>query len=89
MGQGKAIDGETGGTRGHWPWIVLILLTIPAFWHVVHYEGDLDPEFPKVVRPTFSLMPSPSYRLAEPGDTIDRVAIYFSCARGLSSVRLE
>lgn len=63
-----------------WPWLILILATFPAFWHVAIYETDLDPEFPKVIRPTFSLMPSPSYRLAEPGDTIDRVGIYFSCA---------
>jgi len=63
-----------------WPWIVMILVTFPAVWHVAHFEGDVDPEFPRVVRPTFSAMPSPSYRLAEPGDTIDRVGIYFSCA---------
>jgi hypothetical protein len=80
MGQGTAFDGEMRGTRALWPWMVLILLTLPAFWHVAHYDTELDPEFPKVVRPTFSLMPAASYRLAEPGDTIDRVGIYFSCA---------
>jgi hypothetical protein len=80
MGQSTASDADTRGLRVFWPWIVLILLTFPAFWHVIHYESDLDPEFPKVLRPTFSRLPSPAYRLAEPGDTIDRVSIYFSCA---------
>lgn len=80
MGQDTAFDGQTRGARVLWPWIVLALLTFPAFWHVAHFDSELDPEFPKVVRSTFSLMPAASYRLAEPGDTIDRVGIYFSCA---------
>jgi hypothetical protein len=63
-----------------WPWVVLALATLPAVWHVLHFEGDIDHEFPRVERPTFSQFPSPAYRLAEPGDTIDRVALYFSAA---------
>ena len=51
---------------------------LPAVWHVVDFEEDADVEFPRVVRPTFSRRPPPAYRLAEPGDTIDRVAIYLS-----------
>ena len=61
-----------------WPWLLLAVMTLPAVWHVVHFPDDVDFEFPKVVRPTFNALPPPSYRLAEPGDTIDRVAIYVS-----------
>ena len=61
---------------GRWPWIVLLATVLPAIWHVVNFPADIDPEFPAVVRPTFNRRPPPAYRLAEPGDTIDRVAIY-------------
>src|SRR3954447_22516068 len=63
-----------------WPWLVLLLAAVPAVWHVVDFPDDVDGEFPRVVRPTFSRRPPPAYRLAEPGDTIDRVAIYVSAA---------
>ena len=53
---------------------------IPAVWHVVDFEEDVDPEFPTVVRPTFSRVPPSAYRLAEPGDTLDRIMIYMSAA---------
>ncbi|WP_422926433.1 protein tyrosine phosphatase [Singulisphaera sp. PoT] len=55
-----------------------MLALVPAVWHVVDFPDDVDPEFPSVSRPTMSRRPPPAYRLAEPGDTIDRVAIYFS-----------
>jgi hypothetical protein len=61
-----------------WPWIILALAVFPAVWHVVAFPDDTDPEYPRVVRPTFNRRPPPAYRLAEPGDTIDRVAIYVS-----------
>jgi hypothetical protein len=61
-----------------WPWLLLAVMTLPAIWHVVHFPDDIDLEFPSVVRPTFSPLPPPAYRLAEPGDTIDRIAIYLS-----------
>ena len=48
----------------------------PPVWHVLDFPDDGDPEFPRVERPTFSRRPPPAYRLAEPGDTIDRIAIY-------------
>jgi hypothetical protein len=63
-----------------WPWILLALSVIPAVWHVVDFEEDIDPEFPGVVRPTFSPLPPSAYRLAEPGDTLDRIMIYLSAA---------
>src|SRR5262245_786562 len=63
-----------------WPWFVLALATLPSIWYVLDFEEDIDPEFPRVVRPTFSTYPPPAYRFAEPGDTIDHVAVYVSSA---------
>src|SRR5436305_4710551 len=60
------------------PWLILAMAVWPAFWHVLDFPDDIDFEFPAVVRPTFSRRPPPAYRLAEPGDTIDRIAIYVS-----------
>lgn len=64
--------------RRQWPWLVLATLLIPAVWHVVDFEEDIDPEFPRVERPTFSRVPPSAYRLAEPGDTLDRIELYLS-----------
>ena len=50
-----------------WPWLVLALATLPAVWYVVDFESDIDPEFPRVVRPTFNTYPPPAYRFAEAG----------------------
>jgi hypothetical protein len=61
-----------------WPWLILLAAVVPAVWHVVDFPEDIDDEFPTVERPTFNLMPPPAYRLAEPGDTIDRISIYFA-----------
>jgi hypothetical protein len=58
----------------------MALLLIPAVWHVVDFEEDFDPEFPQVARPTFSRVPPSAYRLAEPGDTLDRIMLYFAAA---------
>lgn len=66
------------GLSSFWPWLLLGFMTLPAVWHVLYFYSDVDPEFPRVARPTFSPLPPPSYRLAEPGDTIDRIAIYVS-----------
>jgi hypothetical protein len=60
------------------PWLILAMAIWPAFWHVLDFPEDLDDEYPGVVRPTFSRYAPPAYRLAEPGDTIDRIAIYTS-----------
>jgi predicted protein tyrosine phosphatase len=61
-----------------WPWILLALMAALAGWYVVDFEDDVDPEYPAVTRPTFNRLPSPAYRLAEPGDTLDRVGIYLT-----------
>src|SRR5207249_334544 len=63
-----------------WPWGVLALVASVAVWHAVAFPDDVDEEFPRVVRPTFSRRPPAAYRLAEPGDTIDRVALYAAAA---------
>ena len=63
-----------------WPWLVLALATVPAIWYVLDFESDIDPEFPRVVRPTFNAYPPPAYRFAEAGDTIDHVAVYVASA---------
>ncbi len=60
------------------PWLLLGLFVAAAVWHTIDFPEDVDPEYPAVVRPTFSRRPPPAYRLAEPGDTLDRMAIYFS-----------
>jgi hypothetical protein len=52
----------------------------PAVWHLVDFEEDVDTEFPKVERPTFNPLPPSAYRLAEPGDTLDRIIIYVAAA---------
>ena len=38
------------------------------------------PSSPTVIRPAFSRVPPAAYRLAEPGDTLDRIMIYLSAA---------
>ncbi len=70
----------TDGRRKPWPWIVLALVFVPAVWHVFDFEHEPDGEFPNVARPTFSAYPPAAYRLAEPGDTLDRVGLYVSAA---------
>ncbi|WP_406696123.1 protein tyrosine phosphatase [Singulisphaera sp. Ch08] len=69
-----------------WPWLVLAFAALIAVWHAVDFPDDLDVEFPRVQRPTFSRRPPPAYRLAEPGDTLDRAAIYLSAAAVVLSV---
>ena len=48
-----ARSGELGGAllRRFWPWLVLGLTVIPAVWHVVDFDEDIDVEFPAVARP--------------------------------------
>ena len=63
-----------------WPWAILLAIALPAAWHLLVFPGGPDAEFPRVARPTFSAFPPASYRLAEPGDTLDRVGIYLFAA---------
>jgi hypothetical protein len=66
--------------RRRWPWLVLAMMVVPAVWHVLDFDEDIDPEFPTVERPVFSVVPPAAYRLAEPGDTLDRIEIYLGAA---------
>ena len=63
-----------------WPWAILVAMALPAAWHLLVFPKGPDGEFPRVARPTFSAFPPASYRLAEPGDTLDRVGIYLFAA---------
>ena len=40
-----------------WPWGVLALVAGVAVWHAVDFPDEVDEEFPRVVRPTFSRRP--------------------------------
>jgi len=72
-------DGRAANFLGRaWPWLVLGAVAAVAVWHVVDFSDFEDAEFPKVVRPHFSPRPPAAYRLAEPGDTLDRVGLYLS-----------
>ena len=61
-----------------WPWMVLAALTGVAIWHLLDYSDFTDTEFPNLVRSHFSPWPPAAYRLAEPGDTLDRVGLYLA-----------
>jgi len=65
---------------GVWPWLVIALAILPSIWWISTYEHDIDPEYPRVVRPTFNTYPPAAYRLADAGDTIDHIAVYVSSA---------
>ncbi len=78
--------------KAWWPWFAVASILIPAAWHVLDFPEDVDGEFPNVVRPTFNPLPPPAYRLAEPGDTLDRIGIYISagaCLLGAIGLRLS
>ncbi|GAC1465058.1 MAG: hypothetical protein NVSMB9_04330 [Isosphaeraceae bacterium] len=76
------LETSKGGISG-WPWWLMTFVLAIAVWHRLDFPDDLDAETPQVHRPTFNRVPPPALRLAEPGDTIDRIAIYLS---GLSTV---
>ncbi|WP_435018989.1 protein tyrosine phosphatase [Tundrisphaera sp. TA3] len=61
-----------------WPWLVLGAVAAIAIWHTVDFSEARDTDFPRVIRPYFSALPPGAYRLAEPGDTLDRIALYLS-----------
>ena len=64
--------------RDHWHWAALGLLLGVAGWHAVNFADAPDADFPKVVRPHFNVHPPAAYRLAEPGDTLDRIGLYLA-----------
>ena len=66
--------------RNWGPWAVLAIVLVQAVRIFTTFETGADLEFPAVERPTFSPRPPAAYRLAEPGDTLDRIALYASSA---------
>ncbi|MGE3818839.1 MAG: protein tyrosine phosphatase [Isosphaeraceae bacterium] len=74
----RASRTRTFGIVVDWPWLLLLGLGITAGGYLLVGENDLDGEFPSVIRPTFSAYPPAAYRLAEPGDTLDRVGVYLA-----------
>ena len=83
-------DGKWKATwRAHWHWVAMVALVGVAVWHAVDFSDFIDADFPKVIRPHFSTHPPAAYRLAEPGDTLDRIGLYLgSAALVLSLVAL-
>lgn len=66
--------------RAALPWLLLAMMAGIAVWHVTDFSEQPDTEFPRVVRPYFNPLPPSAYRLAEPGDTLDRIGLYFAAA---------
>ena len=80
-GVATMLDGRMKGRlRAAWPWLVLAAVAAIGVWHVLDFSERPDLEFPRVIRPFFSPFPPASYRLAEPGDTLDRLGLYFASA---------
>ncbi len=84
------IDGAWKRTlRKDWHWLALLVMSATAVWHAVDFSDTPDSDFPKVVRPHFNTHPPAAYRLAEPGDTLDRIGLYLTgAALALSLVGL-
>jgi hypothetical protein len=66
--------------RRRWPLLVLAAAVVPAVLGVTVAESGPDMEFPAVVRETYSRLPPSAYRLAEPGDTLDKIGLYAGAA---------
>ena len=66
--------------RDYWHWLAMGIMGAVAGWHAVDYADTPDADFPKVVRPHFNPHPPAAYRLAEPGDTLDRIGLYLAAA---------
>ncbi len=73
-----------GWNRSRWlaarPWLILACVAGLAVWHVLDFSEVRDTDFPRIVRPFFNPWPPAAYRLAEPGDTLDRLGLYFASA---------
>lgn len=53
-----------------------LLVAVVAIWHAIDFSHDFDPEYPGLHRDHYSIYAPFAYRLAEPGDTLDLVALY-------------
>ena len=71
---------------GPWHWLVLVCLGAVAVWQYLAFDGGTDYEYPKVARSTYNPHPPAVYRLAEPGDTLDRAALYAAACGFVASL---
>ena len=62
------------------PWLTLAAVAGLAAWHLIDFSEAREIEFPRVVRPFHNPWSPAAYRLAEPGDTLDRVGLYLASA---------
>ena len=69
-----------------WPWLILFCLLITAVWEYRVFDRGFDSEYPTLVRNTYNPLPPAVYRLAEPGDTLDRAALYAAAAGFVASL---
>ena len=68
------------------PWLILAAVGGVAIWHALDFSEAADSDFPRIVRPFFNAWPPSAYRLAEPGDTLDRVGLYFASVASAMAV---
>ena len=75
------LDGKwRAAWRAQRHWVAIVALLGVAVWHAIDFRDTPDADFPQVIRPHFSTHPPAAYRLAEPGDTLDRIGLYFAAA---------
>lgn len=75
----QRISGFFRAADGAWAAILLTVLVLSvAIWHVLDYSNEFDPEYPGLQRDHFSDYAPFAYRIAEPGDTLDLIALYLS-----------
>ena len=68
------------------PWLAaIVLLAVAVVLPFSSTKEEIDIEFPDVDRVVFSAYSPMVYRLAEPGDTLDRVAVYLSAVGVVAS----
>jgi hypothetical protein len=60
------------------PWLILAIVAGLAVWQVFDFAEARETDFPKVVREFHNPLSPKVYRLAEPGDTLDRIGLYLS-----------
>lgn len=81
MGPPMSIEPERPPRRwsaAAWPWLSLFVGAAVATMLALTRPTTRDGDFPTIDRPTFSTFSPSAYRLAEPGDTLDRVALYLA-----------
>jgi hypothetical protein len=60
------------------PWLMILSVAALAVWHLFDYNEPTDSDFPLIVRNFHNPLSPKAYRLAEPGDTLDRIGLYLA-----------